>query len=203
MIQLKPHARLVIASHNQGKVGEIAHLLASFAVEVVGAGELGLAEPDETGTTFAANAALKAEAATKASGLAALADDSGLCVDVLDGKPGVHSARWAGPDRDFPAAMQRIEDEVAKTDDHDHRAHFVCALALAAPGATTEIVEGRVFGTLAFPPRGTHGFGYDPIFLPEASRFTFGEMKPSDKHVISHRARAFEKLIASGAFPRA
>jgi XTP/dITP diphosphohydrolase len=197
VIRLKPGDRLVVASHNPGKVKEIRELIAPFGVTTLGAAELGLAEPEETGTSFAENAALKAEAAMRASGLPALSDDSGLCVAALEGAPGIHSARWAGPAKDFRVAMRRVEEELKKKGTHDARAFFVCALALAAPGAATEIFEGRVFGALSFPPRGDKGFGYDPIFVPEGYRFTFGEMDPKAKHAISHRARAFAKFVAA------
>jgi XTP/dITP diphosphohydrolase len=192
VIKLKSGDRLVVASHNPGKVREIEALLLPFGVAAVGAGELGLPEPQETETTFAGNARLKAEAASRASGLPALSDDSGLCVSALGGAPGVYSARWAGPAKDFNIAMARVEKEL--NGNPDKHAMFICALALAAPGHETEIFEGRVFGSLTFPPRGMKGFGYDPIFLPEGGRFTFGEMHPDDKHAISHRARAFEKF---------
>jgi XTP/dITP diphosphohydrolase len=185
--------RLVIASHNPGKVREIADLLAGRGVEVVSAGELGLPEPEETGETFADNAKLKALAAAKGAGFPALADDSGLCVVALDGAPGVYSARWAGPKKDFGHAMERIR--VALGDDTEREAFFVCALALAWPDGTCEILEGRVDGFLTFPPRGEKGFGYDPIFVPVGDSRTFAEMDPAEKHAISHRARAFRKLL--------
>lgn len=197
MIRLERGGRLVIASHNKGKLREIEELLAPFGLDCIGAGALSLPEPEETETTFAGNAALKAQAAAAAAGLPALSDDSGLCVAALDGAPGIYSARWAGDTKDFRAAMKRVEEELKKTGTPDTRAHFVCVLALAAPGEKTEIFEGRVHGTLTFPPRGTHGFGYDPIFVPEGGRFTFGEMEPAQKHTISHRARAFEKFVNS------
>lgn len=190
-------SRLVLASHNKGKLREIAELLKPLGIETVGAGQLGLPEPDETGSTFAENAALKAEASSTASGLPALSDDSGLCVSALNGAPGIYSARWAGDGKDFNLAMKRVETEMAGSP--DRRAFFVCVLALAVPGQQTQIFEGRVYGTLDFPPRGQEGFGYDPIFMPEGHRFTFGEMNPKTKHAMSHRARAFEKLLASGA----
>ncbi|MDE2475221.1 MAG: RdgB/HAM1 family non-canonical purine NTP pyrophosphatase [Alphaproteobacteria bacterium] len=193
--------KLVIASHNSGKVVEIRALLEPFPVQVVGAAELGLPEPEETGETFAENASIKAEAAARQSGEIALADDSGLCVAALDGQPGIYSARWAGPDRDFLAAMTRVEHELKSKAAKDSRAWFVCALALAASGQTTEIFDGRVFGSLTFPPRGSRGFGYDPIFVPEGYRQTFGEMNPDKKHAISHRAKAFVKLVRA-AFVR-
>lgn len=191
--------KLVIASHNQGKVREIRELLAPFGIEPVSAGELNLPEPEETGTTFIANAELKALASATASGLPALADDSGLCVDALDGAPGIYSARWAGEGKDFAVAMEKVtqaldEQEVAP---EDRTAHFVCALCLAWPDGHTESFEGRVSGTLVWPMRGEHGFGYDPIFKPEGFDITFGEMEPQRKHDMSHRARAFEQLVAA------
>lgn len=197
MIRLPRGGRIVIASHNRGKLREIAELLAPFGLDAAGAGDLGLPEPEETESTFTGNAKLKAEAAAKASGLPSLADDSGLCVAALDGAPGIYSARWAGEAKDFRAAMKRVEEEINKTRNPDRRAYFVCALALAAPGEETEIFEGRVYGALTFPPRGDKGFGYDPIFVPEGARLTFGEMEPAAKHAISHRARAFEKFVGA------
>ena len=185
--------RLVIASHNAGKVREIAFLLKPYDAQIVSAAELGLAEPEETGTTFAANAELKALAAARAAGSPALADDSGLAVKALDGQPGIHSARWAGPERDFAAAMGRIEHALGP--DADRRARFVSALTLAWPDGHRETREGRVTGTLVWPPRGDNGFGYDPMFQPDGLEITFGEMSPDDKHAISHRANAFRKLI--------
>ena len=201
MIRLKPGQKLVVASHNPGKVKEIRELIAPFGIETIGAAELGLAEPEETGTSFADNAALKAEAAMRQSGLPALSDDSGLCVAALDGAPGIYSARWAGAEKDFTLAMRRVEKELGEKGTPDRRAHFVCALGLAAPDAKTEIFEGRVYGALTFPPRGDRGFGYDPIFVPEGRRFTFGEMEPDAKHAISHRARAFAKFVAGAVAP--
>ena len=189
------HSRLVIASHNAGKVREIAALVGPHGISVASAGALGLPEPEETGTSFAENAALKAEAAANAANLPALADDSGLAVTALDGQPGIHSARWAGPSRDFAAAMQRVEDALADT--ADRSAHFVCALALAWPGGGTDIFEGRVDGQLVWPPRGDRGFGYDPVFLPDGHSETFGEMEPEAKHAISHRAAAFRSFAAA------
>lgn len=199
MIRLPRGERLVVASHNRGKVKEIHELLAPYGLQAVGAAELGLPEPDETGATFVENAALKADAAAKACGLAALSDDSGLCVAALDGAPGIYSARWAGPEKDFRHAMRRVEQEL--DGNPDKRAFFVCVLALAKPGEATESFEGRVYGSLTFPPRGERGFGYDPIFIPEHGRFTFGEMDPKAKHAISHRARAFEKFVAAAIHP--
>jgi XTP/dITP diphosphohydrolase len=193
--------QLVVASHNKGKVREIEDLLAPYGLKTLGAGALGIAEPEETGTTFEANARLKADAAMQATGLAALADDSGLCVAALDGAPGIFSARWAGVGKDFRFAMKRVEEELQRTGNPDSRAYFVCALALAAPGAKTEVFEGHVYGSLTFPPRGERGHGYDPIFVPEGHRFTFGEMNPVEKNAISHRARAFEKFAESITAP--
>lgn len=201
MIRLAPGTKLVVASHNAGKVREIEELLAPYGLKVLGAAALRIPEPEETGSTFAENAVLKAEAAMKASGLPALSDDSGLCVAALNGAPGIYSARWAGPKKDFRVAMKRVEDEMAGGSNPDKRAYFVCALALAAPGAETEVFEGRVYGALTFPPRGDRGFGYDPIFIPEGYRFTFGEMDAKAKHDISHRARAFEKFAKSAIPP--
>jgi len=193
--KLKKGMRLVIASHNEGKVREIADLLAPYGVEVVSAGRLGLPEPKETGASFAENAALKAEAAARASGLPALADDSGLEVKALGGEPGIHSARWGGETRDFGLAMERVHRELVVAGAKDLTANFTCALALAAPGGEVQVHEGKVFGMIVWPGRGTRGFGYDPIFVPEGYRETFGEMEPELKDSISHRARAFEKLM--------
>ena len=187
---------LVIASHNDGKVREIRDLLSPIGIAVRSAGELKLGEPEETGETFAENAAIKSEAAARATGQAALADDSGLVVHALDGAPGLHSARWAGPGKDFRRAIRRVEEELNRSRSNDYSAKFVCALALTRPGQGTEVFEGEVSGTLIFPPRGTQGFGYDPIFLAEGTSQTFGEMEPHRKHAISHRARAFTKLVA-------
>lgn len=191
--------RLVIASHNPGKVREIADLLAPYGVEVVSAGDLGLPEPEETGSSFVENAELKARAAAEGAGLPALADDSGLAVSALNGAPGIYSARWAGPDKDFSAAMERVEQELRNAnagEQGDRSAAFVCALCLAWPDEQVRSFEGRVQGTLVYPPRGSRGFGYDPIFLPEVEQETFGEMEPERKHAMSHRARAFRQLVA-------
>jgi XTP/dITP diphosphohydrolase len=185
--------RLVIASHNPGKVGEIAELLRPLGIAVVGAGELGLAEPEETQDTFAGNARLKAMAAAEAARLPALADDSGLVVDALGGRPGIRSARWAGADKDFDQAMARVLKELGQS--ADRNARFVCALALAWPEGDCDVFEGVIEGTIAQMKRGHNGFGYDPIFLPLNSTMTFGEMEPQAKHRISHRAAAFKKLI--------
>jgi len=190
--------KLVIASHNQGKVREIAELLGPHGIEPVSAGTLGLPEPEETGTTFIANAELKALQAADLSGLPALADDSGLCVEALGGDPGIFSARWAGPDKDFSVGMQRVWDALsAKGPDPGHDAHFICALALAWPDGHVEAFEGRVDGLLVWPPRGKQGFGYDPMFQPIGHHITFGEMGPAAKHAMSHRADAFRKLVAA------
>ena len=185
--------KLVLATHNKGKVKEIAALLAPYDVDVVSAGDLDLPEPEETGATFIDNAKLKALAAATVSGLPALADDSGLSVNALDGAPGIYSARWAGPEKDFKIAMQRVQDELG--DAADRGAAFVCALALAWPDGHTETFEGTVEGTLIWPPRGERGFGYDPMFIPLNYNKTFAEMEPVAKQAISHRARAFEKLV--------
>lgn len=189
--------RLVVASHNAGKVREIAALLAPLGVEAVSAAALGLPEPDETETSFAGNAALKARAAAAASGLPALADDSGLEVFALGGEPGIYSARWAGPEKDFGAAMKRVADELDACQAKDRGARFVCALALAAPGGGVEVFEGEARGTIVWPPRGDRGFGYDPVFEPEGHARTFGEMSHDEKLPLTHRARAFEKLLAA------
>jgi len=188
-------ATLVIASHNRGKVREIADLLRPCGIEAMPAGALGLAEPEETGASFVDNAELKARAAARAAGRPALADDSGLAVDALDGAPGIHSARWAGPNGDFAAAMRRVEREIGGG--ADRRAHFVCALALCWPDGHCETFVGRVDGTLVWPPRGKKGFGYDPVFLPDGGSETFGEMAPGAKHAVSHRADAFRRLTAA------
>ena len=184
--------RLVVASHNQGKVEEISALLVPFAIDAVSAGTLGLAEPEETGDSVEANAALKAKAAADASGLSALADDSGLVVPALNGAPGIYSARWAGPAKDFGAAMQRVHRELGG---RDRSAIFVAVLALAWPDGGMELFRGEVPGSLVWPPRGERGFGYDPMFVPEGGSETFGEMEPAEKHKISHRACAFAKLV--------
>jgi XTP/dITP diphosphohydrolase len=201
VIRIGAGDRLVIASHNPGKVTEIKALLDPYRVQVIGAAELGLPEPAETGESFAQNATIKAGFAARNGDEAALADDSGLCVAALGGAPGIYSARWAGPTRDFRIAMARVERELKETGEKHCRAWFVCALALAVPGRETEVFEGRVFGTLTFPPRGNRGFGYDPIFVPEGYRQTFGEMDPDKKHAISHRTKAFEKFAEASLAP--
>lgn len=187
--------QLVIASHNAGKVREITDLLRPYDVEVLSAAQLDLPEPAEIGATFVANAELKALASARASQLPALADDSGLVIPVLAGAPGIHSSRWAGPERDFQKAMARAERELAGKS--DRRAYFVAALSLAWPDGHVESFEGRADGVLTFPPRGDRGFGYDPIFQPVGYQVTYGEMEPTAKHAISHRADAFRKLIAA------
>ncbi len=198
-------SRLLIATHNAGKLGEFRELLEPLGIEAVSAGDLGLPEPDETGATFLANARLKAEAAASAAMLPALADDSGLCVDALDGAPGIFSARWAGPDKDFSAAMARIDAllrERGALEKQARRARFTAALALVWPDGRCETVEGEVHGTIIYPPRGRQGFGYDPLFLPDGHDRTFGEMTADEKHgipadgsdALSHRARAFQHL---------
>ncbi len=204
MARLRRGDRLVVASHNAGKVREFADLIAPFGLSAVSASELGLDEPEETGSTFAENAQIKALAACRASGLPALADDSGLEVAALDGAPGIFSARWAGPGKDFAVAMQRVEDELQgrhATTAETRRANFIAALCLAWPGTADErierqVFEGRVFGTLVWPPRGNQGFGYDPMFLADGQVQTFGEMTPTAKHAMSHRAIAFDLFKA-------
>lgn len=195
--KLQP-GRLVIASHNEGKVREIRALLGPYGVEPVSAAELDLPEPEETGTTFVANAELKARQAADLSGLPALSDDSGLCVDALGGEPGIFSARWAGPTKDFGRAMELIEANLARAGpDATRDAHFVCALALAWPDGHVEWFEGRVEGSLVWPPRGANGFGYDAMFVRDGDTETFGEIEPELKHSISHRADAFGQLVAA------
>ncbi len=197
MRTLEP-GKLVIASHNKGKVKEIRALLAPFGIEPVSAGDLGLPEPEETGTTFEQNALIKARASAEGSGIVALADDSGLCVDALGGEPGVYTADWAEtPDgRDWTLAMQKVEDRLkALGPDADRRASFVCTLALCWPDGETATFEGQVSGHLVWPPRGTLGFGYDPVFVPDGQDRTFAEIPPENKHAISHRAKAFKKLV--------
>ena len=189
--------KLVIASHNAGKVREITALLGPYGIEPVSAADLDLPEPEETGTTFVANAELKALQAADLSGLPALADDSGLCVDALRGDPGIFSARWAGEAKDFGVAMKLVEDQLAAIDEAPRDAHFVCALALAWPDGHVEWFEGRVEGSLVWPPRGDNGFGYDPMFLPDGQSLTFGEMAPEAKTPLTHRADAFRQLVAA------
>jgi len=204
--------KLVIATHNPGKLAEMRELLAPYGIAAVSAGELGLAEPEETGSDFRSNAAIKAIAAAQATKLPSFADDSGIVVDALDGAPGIYSARWAGPSKDFNAAMAQIErllQERGATTPDRRRAHFVSALCVAWPDDHLEEVEARVDGTLVWPPRGTAGFGYDPMFLPDGHSRTFGEMESIEKHGLpplglglSHRARAFVKLAEICLEPR-
>jgi XTP/dITP diphosphohydrolase len=192
---LRRGTKLVIASHNEGKVKELAELFAPFGIECVSAASLGLPEPEETGESFADNAKLKAMAAAQGSGLPALADDSGLEVTALGGAPGIHSARWGGSDKDFGLAMARVNQALAKGS--DGHANFTCALAIASSDGLVAVFEGKVFGTVVWPPRGTRGFGYDPIFVPDGYDVTFGEMDPDLKNRLSHRMRAFERLMAA------
>lgn len=191
--------RMVIATRNPGKLEEFARLLAPFAVQVMAATDLGLAEPEETGASFAENALIKARAAATASGMPALADDSGLVVAGLDGAPGIHSARWAGPERDYAAAFRRIHDElVARFGSFaaaDRRAAFVCVLALALPEGETALFGGRIDGEIVFPPRGEAGFGYDPIFVPQGESRTFAEMSSAEKDAVSHRGQALRAFV--------
>ncbi len=188
--------KLVIASHNAGKVREIGALLAPYGMDVISAAALGLPEPPETGTTFVANAELKARAAADLSGLPALADDSGLCVEALGGEPGIFSARWAGEGKDFGLAMRLVHEAIEREGANaGHDAHFVCALSLCWPDGHIESFEGRVDGVIVWPPRGAKGFGYDPIFQPLGRSETFGEIEPDEKHAMSHRADAFRQLV--------
>ncbi|WP_439572782.1 non-canonical purine NTP pyrophosphatase [Phreatobacter sp.] len=203
---LRPGTRLVVATHNRGKLAEFRDLLGPHGIDLVSAGDLGLPEPAETGTLYAENAAIKARAATDATGLPAVADDSGLAIDALDGAPGLFTADWAGNPRDFAAAMARVDRELTLrgVETAGAKAHFVSALAVTWPDGSEAIFEGRVFGTLVWPPRGTEGFGYDPMFLPDGHVLTFGEMSAEAKHGLppkgeglSHRARAFLKLAGT------
>lgn len=189
--------RIVVASHNAGKVREINDLLHPFGLEAVSAADLNLPEPEETEDTFIGNALLKARAAARASGLPALSDDSGLAVDALDGAPGIHSARYAGPDRDFDHAMARLNRDMTASGRPERTARFICALALVWPDGEEVAFEGKVEGEITFPPRGAHGFGYDPVFQPLGHAISFGEMDPAEKHGMSHRADAFRQLIAA------
>ena len=186
---------LVLATHNQGKLREIKELLADRQIEVLSAAALGLDEPEETETSFTGNARLKARAAAQATSLPALADDSGLVVEALNGNPGIYSARWAGPEKDFAMAMQQVEQKLAESGSDDRRAHFICSLSLVWPEGFDVTVEGRVDGTLVWPPRGSNGFGYDPMFIADGYDQTFGEMDPALKHAIGHRADAFDQLL--------
>lgn len=202
--RLNPGEKLVVATHNQGKLREIEVLVAPFGMSVVSAGALGLPEPEETGDSFEANALLKAAAAAAASGLPALADDSGIAVDALGGAPGIYSARWAGPEKDFAAAMESVEDKLqalGAVSPEQRKAHFVAVLALAYPDGGHEFFRGEVHGTLVYPPRGANGFGYDPMFVPNGHDVTFGEMDSTAKQAMSHRARAFA-LFAAAKLPK-
>lgn len=197
-VSIPPGTKLVVASHNAGKVREIGDLLRPFELDVVSAGDLGLPEPEETGATFIENSLLKSKACASASGLLSLADDSGLAVEALGGEPGIYSARWAGPTKDFALAMEKVEEALqakGAVDAKARRAAFICVLSLVWPDGRQEVFEGKVEGTLVWPPRGTHGFGYDPVFQPEGYDITFGEMHPDKKHGISHRAYAFNKML--------
>ncbi|GBR07597.1 RdgB/HAM1 family non-canonical purine NTP pyrophosphatase [Acetobacter oeni] len=193
-LPLARDSRLVLASHNKGKLAEFSTLLNGYGITVISAGELGLPEPDETATTFSGNAELKALAAAKAANLPALSDDSGLCVAALDGAPGIYSARWAGPEKDFADAMQRIETGIGSG---SRDAWFICVLCLAFPDGTAHCFEGRIDGTIAPTPRGNEGHGYDPVFIPAGETRTFAEMSDAEKNRISHRARAFETFRAA------
>jgi non-canonical purine NTP pyrophosphatase (RdgB/HAM1 family) len=193
--KLAPGQKLVLASHNKGKLREIEALLRPLGIEVVSAGALGLPEPKEDAPDFAGNARIKALAAATASKLPALSDDSGFCVAALDGAPGVLSARWAGPSKDFAAAMAQVQERIG--DNPDRRAWFIAALCLAWPDGHTETFLGRIDGTVVWPPRGDNGFGYDPMFVPAGAQMTFGEMDPESKHAVSHRARAFAQVLTS------
>ncbi len=204
-MKLPRGSQLVVASHNEGKVREIRALLGPHGVLPISAAALGLPEPEETGATFAANAELKAQASAVASRHAALADDSGLCVEALDGAPGIYSARWAGPTKDFRIAINRVHDELrhkglTSKEMATSAAKFVCALCIALPSGERATFEGEVHGRLTFPPRGHNGFGYDPIFVADGMEQTFAEIDPAKKHAMSHRAKAFEKLLHSGIF---
>ena len=194
--KLEP-GKLVIASHNMGKVREIDALVRPFNIDAVSAPSLGLADPEETETTFIGNAAIKARAAAHDSGLPAISDDSGLAVAALNGAPGIYSARWAGEPRDFDAAMIKVQKALEEIDTEDYSAKFVCALCLAWPDGHEEVFEGAIHGTLEFPPRGDLGFGYDAIFVPAGETRTFAEMEPEEKHRMSHRARAFKRMVDS------
>ena len=195
-LRLEPGLKLVVATHNPGKVPEISALL-DGRFELVSAGALSLPEPEETEASFVGNALLKARHAADLSGMIAIADDSGLSVTALDGSPGIYSARWAGPGKDFALAMAKVEERLDESGSDDRSAWFTSALAVAWPHGPSVVVQGEVHGTLTFPPRGTRGFGYDPIFVPEGHDLTFGEMGPAAKDAMGHRARAFETLKAA------
>ncbi|GBR43677.1 RdgB/HAM1 family non-canonical purine NTP pyrophosphatase [Gluconobacter roseus] len=193
MRKLSPGSKIVLASHNAGKLREFSTLLARSGIIVLSAAELDLAEPEETEETFTGNAAIKALAAARVSGLPALADDSGFCVSALDNRPGVYSARWGGPTKDMQVAMERVHREMG--DNPDHRAFFVAALCLAWPDGQTRTVQGECHGTVVWPPRGDRGHGYDPIFMPEGESRTFAEMTEAEKNAVSHRGRALEQFL--------
>jgi XTP/dITP diphosphohydrolase len=195
MVRKLSGTRLVVASHNPGKVREIADLIAPWNLQAISVGELGLPEPDETEPTFVGNALLKARAAAAGARLPALADDSGLCVEALDGAPGIYSARWAGPSKDFSLAMEEVHRRMRASGRPSRAAWFICALAIAWPDGVEASFEGRIDGELVWPPRGSRGFGYDPMFVPEGHSLTFGEMEPQAKHAMSHRARAFRQFV--------
>lgn len=195
MNKFPPFQKLVIASHNKGKLREIDALIAPFGIEALSAGDLGVMEPEETETTFIGNALLKARASCLATGLPALADDSGLEVRALNGAPGIYSARWAGEPRDFYAAMAEVERQIIASGCNDRSARFVCVLALVLPDGTEQVFEGFVSGQMTYPPRGINGFGYDPVFIADGQTITFGEMDPDIKHAMSHRADAFAKFV--------
>jgi XTP/dITP diphosphohydrolase len=186
--------RLVIATHNKGKLAEFSNLLQTYFDNIISAGSLNLPEPEETGATFAENAILKAESAARLAGCAALADDSGVCITALNGDPGLFSARWAGPQKNFQYAMQQVHDKLDKATDRS--AHFICVLALVLPSGEKALFEGRIDGAITWPPRGTYGHGYDPVFVPEGDTRTFAEITDDEKNCISHRALAVRKLIA-------
>jgi XTP/dITP diphosphohydrolase len=195
---IEPGSKLVVASHNAGKVREFGDLLRPFKLDVVAAAELRVPEPEETGLTFVENSLLKSRSCAEASGLLSLADDSGLAVEALGGEPGIYSARWAGPGKDFKVAMEKVETALqacGAIEAKDRRAAFICVLSLAWPNGEQKVFEGKVEGTLVWPPRGTQGFGYDPVFQADGYDITFGEMAPHDKHAISHRADAFNKML--------
>jgi XTP/dITP diphosphohydrolase len=199
-VRLERGGTLVIATHNRGKLWEIQRLLDPYGIEALAAGDLGVPEPEETGSTFEANASLKAVACATATGRLSLADDSGLVVDALDGAPGIYSARWAGEGRDFSLAMERVERELQEkgaTAPEQRQAYFICVLCLANPQGAVQFFEGRVAGHVIWPPRGVNGFGYDPMFVPDGYDITFGEMEPARKYELTHRARAFDKFKAA------
>ena len=185
---------IVIASHNSGKIKEFRDLFKKYKIKIKSASDFNIVEPEETGSTFSDNALIKARETTKGSGQVSIADDSGLCVNALDGDPGIYSARWAGEDKNFSRAIDIIKDKLESKKVKKTKAHFVCSLAVVWPNQQYKVYEGKVYGKISFPPRGNNGFGYDPIFIPNGYKITFGEMDPSEKHSISHRANAFNLL---------